>query len=87
VLRTLYCIDLANFGRGFYTIEGRRPIYLDVVAHARYDDGFPNKGKEAERGANAGPEVNAPVGNGCSTLPILAVAGDPRVSPFRTRTI
>lgn len=44
-LENLYCVDLANFWRGFYTIEGRRVIFLDVVDHARYDDWFPNKGK------------------------------------------
>lgn len=44
-LENLYCVDLANFWRGFYTIEGRRVIFLDVVDHARYDEWFPNKGK------------------------------------------
>ena len=44
-LENLYCVDLADFRRGFYTIEGRRVIFLDVVDHARYDEWFPNKGK------------------------------------------
>ena len=41
----LYCVDLGNFHRGFYTIEARTVIFLDVVDHARYDEWFPNKGK------------------------------------------
>lgn len=44
-VENLYCVDLANFWRGFYTIEGRRVVFLDFVDHARYDAWFPNKGK------------------------------------------
>lgn len=41
----LYCVDLAGFHRGFYTIQDRRVVFLDVVDHATYDKWFPNKGK------------------------------------------
>lgn len=41
----LYCVDLADFWRGFYTLEGRRVIFLDFVDHARYDEWFRTKGK------------------------------------------
>ncbi|MEK6975787.1 MAG: hypothetical protein AABY18_05545 [Candidatus Thermoplasmatota archaeon] len=41
----LYCVDLAGFHRGFYTIEHRVVYFLDVVDHATYDKWFPNKGK------------------------------------------
>ncbi|MES2154502.1 MAG: hypothetical protein V4510_05135 [bacterium] len=44
-LANLYCVDLADFHRGFYTLEGRRVIFLDVVDHRQYDEWFPNKGR------------------------------------------
>jgi len=43
-VKNFYCVDLGNFRRGFYTIEGRRVIFLDIVDHAQYDASFPNKG-------------------------------------------
>lgn len=41
----LYCIDLAAFHRGFYTIVGRAVVLLDIVDHTQYDKWFPNKGR------------------------------------------
>jgi hypothetical protein len=41
----LYCVDLADFHRGLYTLVGRVVVFLDVVDHAQYDKWFPNKGK------------------------------------------
>ncbi|MFA5860172.1 MAG: hypothetical protein WDA16_00615 [Candidatus Thermoplasmatota archaeon] len=36
----LYCFDLANFYRCFYTIVGREVIFLDIVDHGQYDKWF-----------------------------------------------
>lgn len=43
--RNLYCVDLAGFRRGFYTIIARDVFFLDIVDHEQYDKWFPNKGK------------------------------------------
>lgn len=40
----LYCIDLADFHRCFYTIEGRGVVFLDLVDHRQYDKWFPGRG-------------------------------------------
>jgi hypothetical protein len=39
----LYCVDLAAFHRGFYTIANRSVILLDVVDHPTYDRWFPGR--------------------------------------------
>ncbi|HEV8359716.1 MAG TPA: hypothetical protein VGR28_04590 [Candidatus Thermoplasmatota archaeon] len=43
--RNLYCLDLADWWRCFYTIVGRDVVFVDVVDHKQYDKWFPNKGK------------------------------------------
>ena len=39
----LYCVDLAAFHRGFYTIANRTIILLDIVDHPAYDRWFPGR--------------------------------------------
>jgi len=39
----LYCVDLAAFHRGFYTIANRTVILLDIVDHPAYDRWFPGR--------------------------------------------
>jgi len=36
----LYCVDLAGFRRGFYTIVARDVVLLDLVDHRQYDRWF-----------------------------------------------
>lgn len=39
----LYCVDLAAFHRGFYTIANRTVVLLDLVDHPAYDRWFPGR--------------------------------------------
>ncbi len=39
----LYCVDLAPFHRGFYTLFFRDVILLDIVDHPMYDKWFPGR--------------------------------------------
>lgn len=45
----LYCIDLKNDVRCFYTIDEHDVIFLDIVDHDEYDLWFPPKGKSKRR--------------------------------------
>jgi len=42
-LSNLYCINLADFHRCFYTIVNRSVILLDIVDHPTYDKWFPGR--------------------------------------------
>lgn len=44
-VQNLYCADLAWFWRAFYTMVGRRVVFLDLVDHRQYDAWFASKGK------------------------------------------
>ncbi|MGH7752547.1 MAG: hypothetical protein ACREN5_07000 [Gemmatimonadales bacterium] len=44
-LTNLYCIDLADFHRCFYTLRNRDVIFLDLVDHRKYDKWFPGRGR------------------------------------------
>jgi hypothetical protein len=39
----LYCIELADFHRCFYTLAGRSVVLLDIVDHPTYDKWFPGR--------------------------------------------
>lgn len=41
----LYCVDLADFHRAFYTIRERFVVFLDVVDHRTYDKLFGRRKK------------------------------------------
>ena len=42
-ISNLYCIDLAAFHRGFYTIANRAIVLLDIVDHPTYNGWFPGR--------------------------------------------
>ncbi len=48
-LTNLYCIDLKDDVRCFYTIDAHDIIFLDLVDHDQYDKWFPPKGRKARR--------------------------------------
>jgi hypothetical protein len=39
----LYCVDIAAYHRGFYTIANRAIVPLDIVDHPAYDRWFPGR--------------------------------------------
>jgi hypothetical protein len=45
----LYCVDLKNDVRCFYTIDERDVVFLDIVDHDEYDKWFPPKGSKKRR--------------------------------------
>lgn len=48
-LENLYCLDLKNDVRCFYTIDERDVVFLDIVDHQEYDKWFPPKGHRQRR--------------------------------------
>lgn len=48
-VENLYCLDLKGDVRGFYTINERDILFLDIVDHDVYDNWFPPKGQKRKR--------------------------------------
>lgn len=48
-VENLYCVDLKNDVRCFYTIDEQDIIFLDIVGHDEYDKWFPRKGGRKRR--------------------------------------
>lgn len=42
-VENLYCVDLADFHRLFYTIQDQDVVLLDIVDHPSYDKWFPGR--------------------------------------------
>ena len=48
-VQNLYCVDLKNDVRCFYTIDSQDVVFLDIVDHDEYDKWFPPKGERKRR--------------------------------------
>lgn len=48
-LTNLYCIDLKDDVRCFYTVDSQDVVFLDLVDHDQYDKWFPPKGRKTRR--------------------------------------